>query len=351
MVPAQAMNPELNDRAQYLLKTLVERYIREGQPVGSRALARESGLDLSPATVRNVMSDLEDLGLLRSPHTSAGRVPTARGYRLFVDTLLQVEPLGLTQVKDLEKHFSRAQNPNALLETASSLLSSITHLAGIVMLPRQDHATLRQVEYLPLSEHQVLTILVVNDREVQNRIIHTDRRYTASELERAANYINSLCAGKDLYLVRETLLEELKSAREKMNSMMIAAIEMANKGFDRRPPSDDFLVAGQTNLMEYGELSDMEKLRQLFEAFNHKRDILHLLDQSLKANGIQIFIGEESGYEVFDDCSVVTSPYEAEGEVLGVLGVIGPTRMAYDRVIPIVDLTARLLGAALNKQH
>ncbi len=351
MVPAQAMNPELNDRAQYLLKTLVERYIREGQPVGSRALARESGLDLSPATVRNVMADLEDLGLLRSPHTSAGRIPTARGYRLFVDTLLQVEPLGLAQVNDLEKHFSRAQNPSTLLETASSLLSSITHLAGIVMLPRQDHATLRQVEYLPLSEHQVLTILVVNDREVQNRIIHTDRRYTASELERAANYINGLCAGKDLYLVRETLLEELKSAREQMNSMMIAAIEMANKGFDRRPPSDDFLVAGQTNLMEYGELSDMEKLRQLFEAFNQKRDILHLLDQSLKANGIQIFIGEESGYDVLDDCSVVTSPYEAEGEVLGVLGVIGPTRMAYDRVIPIVDLTARLLGAALNKQH
>ncbi|HSS63861.1 MAG TPA: heat-inducible transcriptional repressor HrcA [Gammaproteobacteria bacterium] len=350
-MPAEAMHPDLNERAQYLLKTLVERYIREGQPVGSRALARESGLDLSPATVRNVMADLEDLGLLRSPHTSAGRIPTARGYRLFVDTLLRVEPLHMTQVKDLENRFSQVQSPATLLETASSLLSSITHLAGIVMLPRQDHATLRQVEYLPLSERQVLAILVVNDREVQNRIIRTDRRYTASELERAANYINSLCAGKDLYLVRETLLEELKSAREQMNSMMLAAIEMADKGFDERPPSDDFLVAGQTNLMEYGELSDVEKLRQLFDAFNHKRDILHLLDQSLKASGIQIFIGEESGYEVLDDCSVVTSPYEAEGEVMGVLGVIGPTRMAYDRVIPIVDLTARLLGAALNKHH
>ncbi len=348
---AEAMNPDLNERAQYLLKTLVERYIREGQPVGSRALARESGLDLSPATVRNVMADLEDLGLLHSPHTSAGRVPTARGYRLFVDTLLKLEPLQITQVKDLEQRFSKVQNPATLLETASSLLSSITHLAGIVMLPRQDHATLRQVEYLPLSENQVLAILVVNDREVQNRIIRTERRYTASELERAANYINSLCAGKDLYLVRERLMEELKSAREQMNTMMLAAIEMADKGFDKRPPSDDFLVAGQTNLMEYGELSDVEKLRQLFDAFNHKRDILHLLDQSLKASGVQIFIGEESGYEVLDDCSVVTSPYEAEGEVLGVLGVIGPTRMAYDRVIPIVDLTARLLGAALNKQH
>ena len=348
---AQGMNPELNDRAQYLLKTLVDRYIRDGQPVGSRALARESGLDLSPATVRNVMADLEDMGLLRSPHTSAGRIPTARGYRLFVDTLLKVDPLETPQVKDLEPRFSREQNPPTLRKTASSLLSSVTHLAGIVMLPRQDHATLRQVEYLPLSEHQVLAILVVNDREVQNRIIRTERRYTASELERAARYINSLCAGKDLYLVRETLLEELKSAREQMNTMMVAAIEMADKAFDKRPPSDDFLLAGQTNLMEYGELSDVEKLRQLFEAFNRKRDILHLLDQSLKASGVQIFIGEESGYEVLDDCSVVTSPYEAEGEVLGVLGVIGPTRMAYDRVIPIVDLTARLLGAALNKQH
>lgn len=345
------MEADLNERAQHLLKTLVERYIREGQPVGSRALSRDSGLDLSAATVRNVMADLEDMGLLRSPHTSAGRVPTARGYRVFVDTLLKVEPLETAQVEDLEKHFSAVENPATLIETASSLLSNITRLAGIVMLPRQDHATLRRVEYLPLSDRQVLVILVVNEREVQNRIIETDRHYSAAELERATNYINSLCAGKDLYCVREELLEELKSARERMNRMMVSAIEMADKAFAVRPPSDDFLVAGQTHLMAYDELSDMEKLRQLFEAFNRKRDILHLLDQSLKASGIQIFIGEESGYEVLDDYSVVTSPYESEGETLGVLGVIGPTRMAYDRVIPIVDLTARLLGAALNKQH
>lgn len=350
-VTFEAMKSDLNERAQHLLKTLVERHIRDGQPVGSRALARESGLDLSPATVRNVMADLEEMGLLRSPHTSAGRIPTARGYRLFVDTLLKIEPLNMHQVKNLERHFAVMQSPSTLIETASSLLSSITHLAGIVMLPRQEHARLRQVEYLPLSERQVLAILVVNDREVQNRIINTERRYTASELERAANYINSLCAGKDLYTVRETLLEEIKSAREQMNTMMLTAIEMADKAFDNRPPSDDFLVAGQTNLMEYGELSDVEKLRQLFEAFNRKRDILHLLDQSLKASGVQIFIGEESGYEVLDECSVVTSPYQSEGEIVGVLGVIGPTRMAYERVIPIVDLTARLLGAALNKQH
>lgn len=350
-VTTEAMEPELSERARHLLKTLVERYIREGQPVGSRALSRDSGLDLSAATVRNVMADLEDLGLLRSPHTSAGRIPTSRGYRLFVDTLLQVEPLNLHQVEDLERGFSSDVEPGKLMEMASSLLSEVTHLAGIVMLPRQEHATLRQVEYLPLSEHQVLAILVVNEREVQNKIIRTERRYTASELERAANYINSLCAGTDLYRVRRQLLEELRSDREHMNRMMLAAIEMADKAFDHEPPVDDFVVAGQTNLMEYGELSDMERLRRLFEAFNRKRDILHLLDQSLKANGIRIFIGEESGYEALDECSVVTSPYESEGEVLGVLGVIGPTRMAYDRVIPIVDVTARLLGAALNKQH
>lgn len=343
--------PALNDRARHLLKTLVERYIREGQPVGSRALSKDSRLDLSAATVRNVMADLEELGLLRSPHTSAGRVPTARGYRLFVDTLLKVAPLNRSEVESMEREFSAGQDATTLMETCSSLLSEITHLAGIVMLPRQEHATLRQVEYLSLSEHQVLAILVVNEREVQNRIIQTDRRYSASELERAANYINSLCAGRDLYRVRQQLLEEIKSDREHMNQMMLVAIEMAEKAFDAAPPVDDFVVAGQTNLMEYGELSDMEKLRRLFDAFNRKRDILHLLDQSLKADGVQIFIGEESGYEVLDECSVVTSPYQSEGETLGVIGVIGPTRMAYDRIIPIVDLTARLLGAALNKQH
>ena len=242
-------------------------------------------------------------------------------------------------------------DPARLAESASSLLSEITHMAGIVMLPRQEHVRLRQVEFLSLSDNQVLVILVINEREVQNRIIRTERRYSAQDLEQAANYLNDLCAGAELPEVRKRLLEELRGHRERLNRMMLAAIEMADKAFEAQAGVDDFVMAGQTNLMEYGELADMEKLRHLFEAFNRKRDILHLLDQSMAAHGVQIFIGEESGYDALDECSLVTSSYEADGEVLGVLGVIGPTRMAYDRVIPIVDVTARLLSAALNKHH
>ena len=340
----------LSERAQHLFRTLVDRYIQSGQPVGSRTLSRDSGLALSPATIRNVMADLEDFGLLASPHTSAGRVPTVKGYRLFVDTLLKVEPLATRHVQHLKEGLDPDQNRDELLGSASSLLSEITHLAGVVMLPRPDHMTLRQVEFLPLSENQVLVILVINGREVQNRIIRTDRHYSAAELQQAANYLSRVGAGKELRSVREDLLQEMRSDRESMNTMMLAAIEIADKGFGAPPVEDDIVVAGQTNLMEYGELADMGKLRYLFEAFRQKRDLLHLLDQALKTSGVQIFIGEESGYQVLDNCSVVTAPYDIDGEVVGVLGVIGPTRMAYERVIPIVDITARLVGAALNQQ-
>ena len=350
-MPARPKESVLNERAQHLFRTLVERYIRDGQPVGSRTLSRDSGLDLSPATVRNVMADLEELGLISSPHTSAGRVPTVQGYRLFVDTLLRVEPPASAQIELLREHLDPHRDRNSLMESASSLLSDITHLAGVVMLPRQEHVTLRHVEFLSLSEDQVLVILVVNSHEVQNRIIRTARAYTASELQQAANYLNEICQGKDLLTLRDELMAELRDARESMDRMMQAAVEIAEKGLVSEPGSDDFLVAGQTNLMEYGELADMSKLRHLFEAFSQKRDLLHLLDQSLKASGVQIFIGEESGYDVLDECSLVTAPYGSEEHVLGVLGVIGPTRMAYDRVIPIVDITARLLSAALNRQH
>ena len=348
---AQSNDARLSERAQYLFKALVERYIRDGQPVGSRTLARDSSPNLSPATVRNVMADLEDVGLLRSPHTSAGRVPTDQGYRFFVDTLLRIEPVEGAQVAMLKEQLHPAQNRSALMESASSLLSDITHLAGVIMLPRQEQITLRQVEFLSLSEDQVLVILVVNEREVQNRIIRTGRPYSASELQQAANYLNSLCAGKDLLKVRDEILAELRAARESMNEMMLAAVDMAEKALVTEPEADEVMVAGQTNLMESGELGDMDKLRRLFEAFNEKRDLLHLLDHSLGATGIQIFIGEESGYNALGDCSVITAPYGVGEEVLGVLGVIGPTRMAYERVIPVVDITARLLSAALNKQH
>ncbi|MCP4042767.1 MAG: heat-inducible transcriptional repressor HrcA [Gammaproteobacteria bacterium] len=341
----------LNERAQHLLKVLVQRYIRDGQPVGSRTLSRDSGLSLSPATIRNVMADLEELGLIRSPHTSAGRVPTGHGMRFFVESLLKVKPLEGKKAEHLRNQIEPELEVRELIANTSTLLSRLTHLAGVVTLPRRERLKLRQVEFLPLSEQRVLVILVINDSEVQNRVIHTYRQYTPDELIQAANYLNSLFSGKELYDVRSQLLREMRATRESMNRMMEAAIEMADKAFVTDSDQDDYVLMGETNLMGIAELGEPEKLRQLFEAFTEKRQILHLLDGALHAEGIQIFIGEESGYRVLDDCSLVTAPYEFDGEVVGALGVIGPTRMAYDRVIPIVDLTAKLFGSALNHNN
>jgi heat-inducible transcriptional repressor len=296
------------------------------------------------------MADLEELGLVHSPHTSAGRVPTVQGYRLFVDTLLQINPPQGRDIQLLREQLAPQHGRDMLLESASSLLSEITHLAGIVTLRRQEHDTLRQVEFLPLSDNRILVILVVNEQEVQNRVINTDRNYSPAELTRAANYLNSQFAGRGLSEVHKLLIEELRGAREQMNQMMVDMIAMAEKALAIQD-QDGYVMAGQTNLMEYGELGDMERLRDLFNVFSSKRDLLHLLDKSLTAGGVQIFIGEESGYDILDNCSVVASPYDVDGEVVGVLGVIGPTRMAYERVIPIVDVTARLLGSALNHQQ
>jgi len=344
-------NPMISERAQCLLKALVGRYIRDGQPVSSRTLARDAGLDLSPATVRNVMADLEDLQLVTSPHVSAGRVPTMLGYRFFVDSLLTIESMDSAEVQRLKKQLDPDKNTQGLLETASTLLSEVTHLASVVMLPRREQTTLRQVEFLPLSDNRVLVILVINEREVQNRIIHTDRTYTPAELQQATNYLNSAFAGQDLRRVKDNLLKEMNETRENMNRMMLAAVEMADKTFNAQPNGDDYVVAGQTHLLSNTENSNIETLYQLFEAFNHKRDILHLLDQGLKAQALQIYIGRESGYEMLKDYSVITSPYAVGGQVVGVLGVIGPTRMFYERIIPMVDMTARLLGAALDQRH
>ncbi|MGH8377472.1 MAG: heat-inducible transcriptional repressor HrcA [Gammaproteobacteria bacterium] len=341
----------LNERAQHLLKVLVEHYIRDGEPVGSRTLSRDSGLDLSPASIRNVMADLEELGFITAPHTSAGRVPTVKGYRVFVDTLLTVKPLGKQDVQLIRQQLDIGDpNPQALLASASSILSAITHMTGVVTLPRREHIAWRHIEFLPLSDKRVLAILVVNEGEVQNRILNLDRSYDASSLQQIGNYLNTHFAGKDIQAVRAELLNELRRTRESMNKLMLAAITMAEKVVETRgrDAGHSYVMAGETNLMEWAELSDKEKLRRLFEAFNQRRDILHLLDKCVVAEGVQIFIGEESGYRVLDECSVVTAPYSVGDEVVGVLGVIGPTRMAYERVIPIVDLTARLLGAALN---
>jgi heat-inducible transcriptional repressor len=350
MVP-MAKDLALNSRSQHLLKVLVDRYIRDGQPVGSRVLAQESGLELSSATVRSIMADLEEMGLLASPHTSAGRIPTVLGYRLFVDGLLQTGPPHRKDVHRLRSRLVPDQDPEVLIETASQLLSDLTRLVGIVMLPRQEQMTLRQVEFLPLSNQRVLVILVVNQCEVQNRIIRTGRPYTPRDLEQAANYLNGAFAGKDLSAARRQLMQEMHDTQAHLNRMMAAAREMAEKGFVAERDESDMVVAGQINLMGYGDLGGVEKLRDLFAAFNQKRDILHLLDQCLKARGVKIFIGEESGYESLGDCSVVTSPYQVDGQRVSVLGVIGPTRMPYERVIPLVDVTAKLLGAALNQRH
>lgn len=341
----------VSDRAQQLLKLLVERYIREGQPVGSRTLARGHGVELSPATIRNVMADLEDLGLVKAPHTSAGRIPTVQGYRLFVDSLLTVKPLQPAEVRALQTKFDQAADPQQVLVTASSLLSEISAMAGIIMVPRREQPTVHQVEFIALSGNRVLVVLVLNGNQVQNRMITTSRRYSPAELTQAANYLNHALAGKDFTKVRDTLLAEMRATQESINQLMLAAIDMANRTLQGAEDGGDYVLAGQTNLMGYAEMADIDRLRQLFEAFNRKRDILHLLDQATHAQGVQIFIGEESGYEVLDACSVVTSPYEVDGEVVGVLGVIGPTRMAYDRLIPLVDVTAKLLGTALNQQQ
>ena len=344
---------ELPERAQELLKLLIERYISEGQPVGSRTLSRDSALDLSPATIRNVMADLEELGFLRSPHTSAGRVPTVRGYRLFVDSLLRVRPLDSQAVDDLRRQIDPNYSTTELMQSVSSMLSDFTNLAGVVMLPKHDLLTLRHVEFLPLSDKRILAILVINAQEVQNRIIYMQRDYSQSELQQAANFLNGKFIGLDIEQVRTALLQEMQADRESMNDLMATVIDIAEKTFDSSAdePQHDYVLDGQTNLMSVADLSNVEKLRQLFEAFNQKHDILELLDHCMNARGIQIFIGEEAGYDVLEECSVVTAPYSVDGNVMGVLGVIGPTRMAYDRVIPIVDVTAKLLASALNSRN
>ena len=344
------MDNQLDARTQHLFRVLVENHIADGQPVGSRTLARLSELDVSPATVRNVMSDLEAMGYLQSPHTSAGRIPTKQGYRLFVDTLIKVKPLNLATVSGLKQRLTgQVVNQKSVVETASNLLSSLTNMAGVVTVPQQHHAAFRQIEFLSLSDKRILAILVIDQQEVQNRIIHLDREYSSSELREAANYLNEMLAGRTLQEVRKILLQELDSVRQDMDQLMRTAITLGEKMFSNKEEQEpNYFVDGQTNLMEFEELSNIDKLRSLFEAFGQKKEILHLLDRCICAGGVKVFIGDESGYDVLDDCSVVTAPYSINEDVKGVLAVVGPTRMAYDRVIPIVDVTARLLSEALN---
>ena len=340
---------EIGEREQQIFRLLVQQYIDDGNPVGSRTLSKMPGVNVSAASVRNVMGDLEEMGLLAAPHTSAGRVPTSDGFRLFVDTMLQVQPLVEEDLGDLKARLQPDQNETSLLTHATDYLSGFTNMAGVVTLPKRTATIFRQIEFLPLSEQRVLVIIVVNEKNVQNRILTLDRDYKSEELQEIANNFNNRYAGRNLEDLRDLIRTELKNTQESMNKKMEQMISMAGRVFDSEESDDeDVIVAGQTNLMNFSELSDVDSLRELFEAFNQKRDMYHVLERCISADGVQIFIGQESGYDVLGHCSLVTSPYEVDGEVVGILGVVGPTRMAYDRVVPVVDVTSKLLSAALK---
>ncbi len=345
------MTERLSERAEALLRTLIEVYVNGGQPVGSRTLAKEVGLELSPATIRNVMSDLEEMGYIRSPYTSAGRIPTALGYRFFVDTMLKVQPLQKPVIERLQGELDGGGSTDKLLSKASDVLSDLTHFAGVVTVPRQEHVRFRQIEFLQLQEGRILAILVTEDGRVQNRVIRAERSFTPSELVEAANYFNDKYRGHNLAEVRSVLLNEMKDDSDELGRVVRQAAGVARGLFEDDSDTEDesVVLRGERNLLDVPELAELDTLKGLFDAFKAKHDLLGLLDKSLRADGISIFIGDESGYQALNDCSVVVAPYEVDGEIIGVLGVIGPTRMAYEEVIPIVDVTARLLGSALSQ--
>jgi len=336
----------LDERAQLLLKALIERYIAEGEPVGSRALARVSGLELSAATIRNVMADLEEMGFIASPHTSAGRVPTPRGYRLFVDTLLTVQPVERQQAQIIEGRLQVAE-PQRALQVAAQMLSQLSHFAGVVLTPRRS-ATFRQVEFLRLSERRVLLIIVTPEGNVQNRILLAQHDYTPAQLVEAANILNVHFAGTSFDEARRRLGSELTELRAEIAHLMEAAVEAGSEAAEQ---SDQVVVSGERNLLGVADLAgNLDRLRALFDLFEHKTRLMQLLEVSGRAQGVQIFIGGESSRVPLDELSLVVAPYEVDGTLVGTLGVIGPTRMAYERVIPIVDITARLLSSALSRE-
>jgi len=336
----------LNDRARILLKYLVERYIEDGQPVGSRTLSKHTGLNLSPASIRNIMSDLEEGGFIASPHTSAGRIPTPKGYRLFVDSLLTVKPLAQVEMRQIESTLL-PDDPQRLVATASHLLAELTAYAGVVLTPKRRNQSLRQIEFLTLSEKRILLIMVTQDGEVQNRVLLTEKTFSPSQLTRAANYFNQHFAGHSFEDVQPRLARELAELQSDISRLMTAVVEAGNEAFSSA--GKEYVLTGERNLLQTPELStNMTRLRELFGLFEQKTELMQLMDVGHAANGVQIFIGAESRVTPLDECSVIAAPYEVNGEVVGTLGVIGPTRMAYERVIPIVDITARLLSNALS---
>ncbi|MBV7481721.1 heat-inducible transcriptional repressor HrcA [Bordetella sp. BOR01] len=335
----------MDDRARALLKALIERHIADGQPVGSRTLSKV--FDLSPATIRNVMADLEDLGLIHSPHTSAGRIPTPRGYRIFVDSLLAVQPFEL-QHRQFSEAALTATEPSRAVNAAAALLSNLTQFAGVVLTPKRAQV-FRQIEFIRLSDKRVLLIIVTPDGDVQNRILSMQRDYTEIELIEAGNFFNIHFAGKSFDAVRRTLTTELAQLREDISRLMQAAVEA---GAEAAEDGDDMIISGERKLLDVTDIaSDMDRLRKMFSLFEQKTDLLQLLDISSRAQGVQIYIGGDSQLLPMEEVSVITAPYGVDGRVIGTLGVIGPTRMAYERVIPIVDITARLLSNAFSQNQ
>jgi heat-inducible transcriptional repressor len=340
----------LNDRSQLLFKNLMGLYLNEGKPVGSTTLAKLPEVGLSSATVRNVLAELEALGLLQSPHTSAGRIPTDLGYRLFVDSLLTFKPLSSQNVEAIARQLSPTLSQDQLLAHASKVLSGITGMTGMVMLPNKEREVLKHIDFVRLGSHRVLVVLVFNDQDVQNRIIELEKPVSSAELEQTSRFLNEHFVGKNLAQAKTMMKERLQALRQGMNQLMLSVIEatgsVLGEQLERKLP---YLVSGKTNLLNYQELASSEKLRALYESFERHADILKLLDKSMQAKGVQIFIGRECGSEVYQDCSIVTTPYEVDGEILGVLGVIGPSRMPYEKVVPKVDVTAKIVSSLLKK--
>lgn len=344
----------LDQRAESVLNNLVKTYIRDGQPVGSRSLSKLPDLTFSPATLRNVMSDLEEMGLIHAPHTSAGRIPTAKGYRLFVDSIVSVKPLTRHVLHELSEGFSHESDPQALLAHASDVLSEVTNFAGVVMLPNQTNTRFHQLEFLQLSEERILAILVTQDGRVQNRVLPVNKKYSASELVEAANYFNHRYQGCTLQEVRQRLISDMQQDNDEMHRVSKTAMTMASKIINEEETGNaqvGVVVSGEKNLLDVPDLCQIETLQKLFDEFKTKQDLLNLLDRSMRVNGISIFIGEESGYSALGECSVIASPYEVDGKVIGTVGVIGPTRMGYSDVMSVVDVTAKLLSSALSSKQ
>tara|TARA_B110000305_G_scaffold54095_1_gene59674 strand:+ start:2636 stop:3649 length:1014 start_codon:yes stop_codon:yes gene_type:complete len=336
---------DLDSRAQSLLKTLITHHIGDGQPVGSKTLSASSDLDLSPASIRNIMKDLEDAGFVSSPHTSAGRIPTNKGYRLFVDSLVTVQSLDDVEISSLKNQLIASDNKH-LISSAANTLSELTKFAGIVMIPKAKKIKYKHIEFIGISERRVLVIIITDDGNVQNSVLYTNHDYDKTSLTEAANYFNKEFSGYSVEEAKKRLMDDLKHMKTNISDLMSSAI---NSAADNNDEADNIVMSGQTKLLETVELSqNVASIRKILEVFEKKSALLKLLESSQHANGIQIFIGEESGYQALDECSVITAPYEADGEVLGILGVIGPTRMAYERVIPIVDITAKLLGNSIK---